>query len=192
MIRVLRFDNYRVMPWKNGRGTTAQIAIHPEGATFPGDDFLWRVSSAKVTESGPFSVFPGCDRILAVWQGTGMMLNGQLLMPLVPLKFMGEDAQQAELVGGPVLDLGVIYRRDRVTAEMKLENILPGAERLSLALGEGTHLLVCAEGSFDVEGIRASSGDTMRLDGPALVNLRGHGSVPTRIFRISLALKALA
>ncbi|MBI3558729.1 MAG: HutD family protein, partial [Deltaproteobacteria bacterium] len=90
-MRMLRLDNYRVMPWKNGRGTTRQIAIFPEDAAFPGDEFLWRVSSAKVTEAGPFSAFPGCDRFLAVWQGAGLLLGTQSLEPLVPQKFSGDE-----------------------------------------------------------------------------------------------------
>jgi len=40
-------------PWRNGRGTTRELAV--------GDG--WRVSLADLTEDGPFSVFPGTDRL---------------------------------------------------------------------------------------------------------------------------------
>ena len=186
LIKVLRFDQYRSMSWKNGRGTTAQIAIFPENAPFPGDDFLWRVSTAKVTASGPFSAFPGCDRILAVWQGPGLLLGGQCLTPLVPMKFTGDEPLECALLGGPVLDLGVIYRRGRVTADMRLENLVAGVPRPALALGDGVHFLVCAAGSFDVDGVRASTGDTLRVEGPVLLNMRAVSAGEARVFRISL------
>lgn len=44
-------------PWKNGGGETAEILAFPAGAGF--DDFSWRISTAIVAASGPFSAFPG-------------------------------------------------------------------------------------------------------------------------------------
>ena len=51
-------------PWKNGGGETAEIAVSPAGAGF--DDFDWRISTAIVAQSGPFSGFPGVDRVLTL------------------------------------------------------------------------------------------------------------------------------
>ncbi|TIV74879.1 MAG: HutD family protein, partial [Mesorhizobium sp.] len=31
-MRILRAADYRVMPWKNGGGTTTEIAVSPDGA----------------------------------------------------------------------------------------------------------------------------------------------------------------
>ncbi|MBN7823193.1 HutD family protein, partial [Bowmanella yangjiangensis] len=45
------------MPWKNGGGSTLELAICPVGASL--DDFDWRISSASVASSGAFSRFPG-------------------------------------------------------------------------------------------------------------------------------------
>ena len=50
------------MPWKNGGGETAEIAVSPPGAAL--DDFDWRLSMARVETDGPFSAFPGIDRTL--------------------------------------------------------------------------------------------------------------------------------
>ena len=55
------------VPWKNGGGVTREVAAFPDGAGF--DDFLWRISMAEVRADGPFSVFPGVDRVLAVLEG---------------------------------------------------------------------------------------------------------------------------
>lgn len=54
-------------PWKNGGGETAEILCHPQGAGF--GDFNWRISTARVASSGPFSTFEGIDRILTVLEG---------------------------------------------------------------------------------------------------------------------------
>ncbi len=51
-------------PWKNGGGMTADVAASPPGAGM--DGFDWRVSIARVEADGPFSVFPGVDRTMAL------------------------------------------------------------------------------------------------------------------------------
>jgi uncharacterized protein len=68
-MRILRAENYRRMPWKNGGGLTAEIAVSPESAGL--DDFDWRVSMARVEAGGPFSLFPGVDRTLSILEGEG-------------------------------------------------------------------------------------------------------------------------
>ena len=68
-MRILRAESYRRMPWKNGGGETTEIAVSPEGAGL--DDFDWRVSMARVESSGPFSLFAGIDRTLAILEGEG-------------------------------------------------------------------------------------------------------------------------
>jgi len=44
-------EAFRVMPWKNGLGSTTQFIIHPPEATL-NDAFEWRLSSAAVSASG--------------------------------------------------------------------------------------------------------------------------------------------
>ena len=83
MSRLLRNADHRRMPWKNGGGETVEVIVHPEGASL--SDFGWRVSMASVASDGPFSVFPGIDRTLAVLSGNGMALSieglGDRLLP---------------------------------------------------------------------------------------------------------------
>ena len=55
-VRILTPRDYRVMPWKNGGGTTTEIYIHPEGAGW--DDFEWRVGIADI-RNRPVLVIPG-------------------------------------------------------------------------------------------------------------------------------------
>ena len=50
-MKILRSNDYRRMPWKNGGGETVEIAVSPERA--PLSDFDWRISMATAT-SPPF------------------------------------------------------------------------------------------------------------------------------------------
>ena len=89
-LRIFGPGDFRVMPWKNGAGSTTELLIDPPGATLAGG-FRWRVSMATVAESGPFSSFPGLDRTLLLLEGEGMELDhgphGRALLPgpLVPV-----------------------------------------------------------------------------------------------------------
>ena len=81
------------MPWKNGRGKTTEVAIHPVDSSLAEGDFVWRISGAEITEPGSFSLFPGFERILAVWSGQSLLLekNGkiQVVLPMKPTSFSG-------------------------------------------------------------------------------------------------------
>ena len=64
----------RRVPWKNGRGVTEELLVLPDSATFARGDFDVRISKATVSEPGPFSSFPGFDRVLVVTAGAGLRL----------------------------------------------------------------------------------------------------------------------
>jgi len=115
MATLLRNADHRRMPWKNGRGETVEVFVHPQGAGLT--DFGWRVSMATVASDGPFSVFPGIDRTLTVLSGDGMALSidgfgDRLLTPTSePLAFPADAPTTARLTGGPITDLNVMTRR---------------------------------------------------------------------------------
>jgi environmental stress-induced protein Ves len=71
------------------RGTTREIAVFPPGAGM--DDFIWRLSMATVEQAGPFSAFPGIERVLAVLNGrlslVGEDLHAELDAASAPLCF---------------------------------------------------------------------------------------------------------
>ncbi|WP_082767552.1 HutD/Ves family protein [Bosea sp. PAMC 26642] len=110
------------MPWKNGGGSTTEIAIHPPGASL--DEFDWRISTAHVGQDGPFSSFPGIDRTLAVLSGMGIALafgdggTVQLSPNSKPCAFAGDRAVEGRLVAGPIDDLNVMTRRGRWRHDM--------------------------------------------------------------------------
>lgn len=116
-VRILRHAEHRRMPWKNGGGETAEVAVYPEDVDLSG--FGWRVSMATVAVDGPFSTFPGVDRTLAILSGDGMELDIEgkgryLLKPdSEPLLFAADTNTFARLSSGTITDLNVMTRRDR-------------------------------------------------------------------------------
>jgi environmental stress-induced protein Ves len=114
-MHVLRSKNHRRMPWKNGGGETAEIAVFPPEADLA--SFGWRISMATVASDGPFSVFAGIDRTLSILEGQGMQLDIAGREPVVlthaseSLAFPADVATSARLVSGTIVDLNVMTRR---------------------------------------------------------------------------------
>ncbi|MFO1302697.1 MAG: HutD family protein [Burkholderiales bacterium] len=116
-------SEYRAMPWKNGGGTTWEVALHPRGADLNG--FGWRVSIAEVASDGPFSTFPGIDRTLVVLAGDGMRLTGVGdapvdLRPFDAIAFPGEARVESALLDGPTRDFNVMVRRGAWRADVRV------------------------------------------------------------------------
>jgi hypothetical protein len=107
------------MPWRNCGGSTRELARHPESG-----DFEWRLSVAEVAADGPFSAFPGVDRLLVLLAGAGMDLTladgvVRLRPPHGAHTFAGEAEVHATLVDGPTTDLNLMVRRDRWSAVLE-------------------------------------------------------------------------
>lgn len=128
-LRIVRTADRRAMPWKNKGGMTFEIAAFPAGAGL--DDIEWRISMALVETDGPFSVFQGVDRTLAVLAGAGITLAiaGHVPVRLTPAStpygFAADAPTEGQLVDGPITDLNVMTRRGRFThrlIQMRLSN----------------------------------------------------------------------
>ncbi|MDR7126808.1 HutD family protein [Pseudotabrizicola sp. 4114] len=122
-------------PWKNGGGETAEILCWPEGAGL--DDFTLRLSTARVDRSGPFSLFPGVDRVLTVIEGGAMVLSldgtdHRLAPGSPPFAFPGDALCEAKLEGPPLLDFNVMTRRP-LQAQVTVGPLTAGA-RFALLL----------------------------------------------------------
>jgi environmental stress-induced protein Ves len=115
MTMLIPYASLAPAAWKNGGGSTTEIAVEPAGAGF--HDFDWRVSLATISEDGPFSVFPGVDRTLALVHGPGVVLeidnaSRVVLCDETPvLEFAGESAISAALTDGSTTDFNVMTRR---------------------------------------------------------------------------------
>ncbi len=148
---VQRFDlaTIAASPWKNGGGATREIACWPPGAGL--DDFDWRISVATLAASGPFSVFPGVDRVITLLSGEGVWLRGagiahRLDEPLAPWAFSGDQPIEAQLNGGTSQDFNVMTRRQRCQARVE---VLRGAVSRPAAAGSA-HLVLVADGQWQL------------------------------------------
>lgn len=123
-MNLLHFDELPATPWKNGGGITRELACFPHGAGL--DDFVWRVSIADVGQSGPFSHFPGVERIIMLLAGGGMRLRfddgseHDLSTPLQPFRFRGEAHLQATLARGPSQDFNLMLRRELADGDIRV------------------------------------------------------------------------
>ena len=174
-VRHLRARDYRNVPWRNGRGMTTELALWPDGASFERADFDWRISTARIEESGPFSEFSGFDRILVVTEGAGVLLDHGAHAPrarlrrLEPYRFGGDWPTRCELVRGAVLDFNVLARRGKVNAETMAVQI--GSRKLREPVGANQAFLhvqggaLTARVSGEETPFELSAGDSLRLDG---------------------------
>lgn len=105
-------ENFIAMPWKNGRGMTTEIFsirdIH--------GDILFRLSTATVSQDGPFSHFPHIDRVISLLSGKGFLLKSKSKEVLIRNRsdlhsFKGEEDVFCELVQGECFDFNVMTNR---------------------------------------------------------------------------------
>ena len=170
-IRHLTPAGYRVMPWKNGLGTTTELAVEPPDAGL--DAFTWRLSIADLTTSGPFSAFPGVDRIIVQTEGEPMELvhegrGRQRLGPLTPYPFQGEWPTHGELTGR-ARDFNVMTRRARARAGLGVHALAAGSAVRLVGVGatQIVHALRGAPAIVAGGATTLSEGDTLVLGGAA-------------------------
>jgi uncharacterized protein len=126
--RILRSVDYVARPWKNGGGTTRDIAVSPSGASL--DTFDWRLSLAQVDRDGPFSRFDNVDRTLVLLSGAMTLHERDRRIDLVrnePFAFEGERLIEAT-VAGSTLDFNVMTRRGRASHTARCESFSKQAD----------------------------------------------------------------
>ncbi|MET9405898.1 HutD family protein [Streptomyces sp. NPDC002935] len=169
------------VPWKNGGGVTREILVRPEGADMAG--FAWRVSLADVGADGPFSAFTGVDRILTMVEGAGMDLtvggdHRRVDTRYVPQRFPGDLPTDCRLLGGPVVNLNVMWNRGGSPVP-GVDVVVPGG---GVAVPGGPAVLVVALGvSAEVAGLSLGRYDAALLTAES-ATLRGVG--PTAVIRV--------
>lgn len=116
-------DSIEPTPWKNGGGTTREVAVWPPDAGL--DDFAWRISVADIAADGPFSAFAGIDRQIVLLDGAGVRLHAadgsfdyRLATIGEPFAFSGDVAVDATLIAGATRDFNVMARRGVCRAQV--------------------------------------------------------------------------
>lgn len=170
MTMLIPYASLDPVSWKNGGGSTIELAVHPVDANLR--DFDWRVSLATITHDGPFSVFPGVDRTLALVSGPGVMLDldGERRFALCEedpvLEFAGESVVVASVGSEPTTDFNVMTKRARCHHKFGKRRLsggsvfAPRGDMSILFLAEGDSLAV----SSDSERIGMVRFDTIVFD----------------------------
>lgn len=123
--------DFRAMSWRNGGGTTWEIARGRLDGGAPEAEWDWRFSLAKIAVDGPFSAFHGVDRWLTVVAGEGIALtvNGVPARHLHrgdDIQFSGESEIGCVLLSGPTRDLNLMVDR-------RAARLVPGGEERRIA-----------------------------------------------------------
>lgn len=143
----MSWEERKAVPWKNGGGTTRQLAVAPAGAGF--GDLDWSVSVADIGGDGPFSDFAGLDRVLLVIDGDELVLDvdgtTHRLGRLGALAFPGEAATACRVPSGPVRALNVMTRRGRASGTMRIVEVV-GSHAAKVGHGETVALVALSAG----------------------------------------------
>lgn len=192
-MKILRADQYTTVPWRNGGGTTREIVVHRDGNLHA--DFLWRLSIATISQSGPFSVFDGVDRTIALLSGTGMALETpdetiRVTAEAASLAFKGELPIVCELIDGETVDLNAMTRRGFYSHTMRRERIV--GDMTVTAVADCSFVVATGVLNLFWNG-RQTIGplDTIADIAPG-TELRIHADRPTDVFIIALTLRVPA
>jgi environmental stress-induced protein Ves len=179
--RLIPPSAYRVMPWRNGGGTTSEIACEGMAPGSAAGRFRWRLSLADVEASGPFSDFSGYERIIAVASGAGMRLaiGGdavELDAASDPFRFPGDAAVECRLLAGSIRDFNLIF--DPALCRGAVERLRFAEAPTTRHLAGGTTLLYALGGPVecrteDGAALAVPEGATLRLDGAGHVAMAG-------------------
>ena len=160
MIKFIDQLNYQKKLWKNGRGTTQEIAV-----SHSGEDYDWRMSMADIVESGPFSSFPGMERILVLLTGSEIGINHQgrpleKFLPLLsPYQFSG-DWQTSATIREKGRDFNLIYRRDKFVGSIEL---MSSASQSKLIQSKDIAAVFCLQGKIKTEHGELNPMDTLLI-----------------------------
>lgn len=148
-MKLIRSSEYQRKLWKNGRGSTLEIAR--EGM---GEEFDWRLSMADLNESGPFSNFAGMNRVLVLLEGSEIIISHAEVAQAKTLglreaySFNGDWHTQAQ-VTGPGRDFNLIYRPDKFIGSVLVKSYSEAYE--GVIEEEGLVALFCLEGALITE-----------------------------------------
>ena len=163
VIQTFTLNDFKKMPWKNGGGVTTEIYSLNDSLN---SSLLFRLSMATVERDGPFSIFPGIDRILLLLKGEGFHLKNDTFDTLItmstsPVNFKGEESIKCILINGPCVDFNVMTARNYAHSNVFIKNI-----------SEKTSIIFKAECDFkfiydnEVQRLyKLDSGDEMTIKG---------------------------
>jgi environmental stress-induced protein Ves len=177
VVDIKRSTDHVAMPWANGRGTTLELAIHPDGATL--SSMEWRISVATVAEPGAFSTLQGVDRVLLMLDDVESVLtvDGRdvPLRRLDQVEFSGDSDVSLASVSAPARDLNLMTRRGAWRGALTVIDL---AQPQPAATADVSWLLVVTGSGYAVRRDRREAVeplDLVRLEDGTLVTGTGEG-----------------
>ena len=177
LITHLPASGYTAMPWRNGAGTTHEIAIDdaPGSSAAP---FRWRLSMADLAGDGPFSEIADVDRILVLLAGDDvtLMIDGAAPTPLghhESIAFPGDVPTSLTMAPGTGRDLNLMWDRTRTDGSVEILQIgdevrIDAPTAFAIALGGSATVAV-----DDEEHVLGEQDALQVDDGGALVVIDG-------------------
>ncbi len=172
-------NDYKRSTWKNGLGFTDEIAIYPPDASLARGDFLWRLSSARIEKSSPFSLFPAHDRTLVILKGAGIRMAHRFeegepedvtdVPSLQVYEFPGDVQSRCDLIDGPITDFSIFTRTGEVGAVVEICELQPDEEWVWNFEGKWNFIYVI-ENQVETDSGDLSEGDTLSV-GPGEVRI---------------------
>jgi uncharacterized protein len=171
---------FRRTPWKNGGGTTIDIADEfRAGATHSDwDAMIWRFGRTAITTPAPFSDLTGFDRMQVLVSGRGLVLRSpdseiDVRRPFHPVRFDGGTPIVSDLEAGPVEVVNLMS--DSRLTDIDLRAPQPNA---MLDMPAGIHILYAPDAActFALDGAphAIERGWALRLDAAAPGRLHAH------------------
>jgi environmental stress-induced protein Ves len=177
-MRIVRQSQFKSLPWKNGGGITHEAMRSPS----LGDVFRWRVSVARIDNSGPFSDFAGYARTMVLLRGGGIALKlsdgtrRDLRAAGDLAQFDGALGVDCELLSGPCVDLNLMTSNAMGPVRARVERL---HEPLSYPARTDESMVV-----FPIDAaveIHADDGNANVLEAWDLAVLGGTGASSGRI-----------
>jgi uncharacterized protein len=148
-MHVLRQVDYTPMRWKNGAGTTLEIARHGRH----GEAFDWRLSMALVEGDCTFSSFDGYERYTTLVEGPGIELVGPDGRSLAFTRigavhaYAGAVPWACTLRGAASWDLNLIVRSGQAA---RMDTVRVGTQALELAAAVVDRWLVPLDAALEL------------------------------------------
>ena len=174
---LVRWSELKAVPWKNGGGVMRVLARVPAAA--PSDDLGWSVSIAEIEADGPFSAFPGIDRVIMLIGGTELFLDvdgtPHRLSETDTLAFSGDAVTTCRLPAGPARALNLMMGRGHAVGTSRTAEVA-GAHRVTVRDSGEVVVLVALTGGLALDGgVAMEALDAVLVDASGSVTVTGNG-----------------
>ena len=171
---IIRADDLVRTPWRNGGGTTRDIASHHAGD----GALLWQVGIADLLRDGPFSHYANCDRIFTPIAGDlppELAFHGGPFEPcplLVPKPFSGEWPTQSR-IPSPGQAFNAVFDRRHHAATVTVLHLAAGT---TVPLPNGATLVLhTLTATLAADDARLAPGDSVIAHSSLLITVIGPG-----------------